>query len=123
MPIVPISLPPTSLAIEVGKAVAAIALEQGITVQIIGSTDLTHYGPNYGFMPQGTGPQAVEWVCQNNDHDMIEAVLALDPQAVLTEAAAKQNSCCAGAVAGAIAAARKLGAGNRQSRRIHYQLR
>jgi AmmeMemoRadiSam system protein B len=41
---------------------------------------------------------------------MIEAVLALDPRAVLKEAAAKQNSCCAGAVAGAIAAAVALGA-------------
>ena len=110
MPIVPISLPPTAFAMEVGRAVAAIAKETNQTIHVIGSTDLTHYGPNYGFAPQGTGPQAVEWVHQHNDRDMIEAVLALDPQAVLTEAFAKQNSCCAGAVAGAIAAARELGA-------------
>ncbi len=110
LPIVPISLPPTPLAIEIGKTVAAIALEKNVAVQIIGSTDLTHYGPNYGFKPQGTGPQAVEWVRQQNDHSMIEVILDLNPQAVLAEASAKQNSCCAGAVAGAIAAARELGA-------------
>jgi len=110
MPIVPISLPPTLLAIEVGMAVAALARERRRTIQIIGSTDLTHYGPNYGFTPRGVGPQAVAWVRQHNDRDMIEAVLALDPQAVLKEAVKKQNSCCAGAVAGAVAAARKLGA-------------
>ena len=68
IPIVPIRLPPTPLAIEVGKAVATIAQENNVTVQIIGSTELTHYGPNYGFTPQGTGPHAVEWVRQHNDH-------------------------------------------------------
>lgn len=110
IPIVPIRLPPTTLAIEVGKAVATIARERNTTIQVIGSTDLTHYGPNYGFTPQGTGPHAVEWVRQHNDHGMIEAVLAMNPQAVLAEASANQNSCCAGAVAGAIAAGRELGA-------------
>lgn len=110
MPIVPISLPPTPLAIEVGRAVAAVAREKEETIRVVGSTDLTHYGPNYGFVPHGTGSKAVEWVHQQNDHDMIEAILALNPQTVLAEASAKQNSCCAGAVAGAIAAAVDLGA-------------
>ena len=36
---------------------------------------------------------------------MIEAVLTMNPQAVLAEASTNQNSCCAGAVAGAIATA------------------
>ena len=110
IPIVPIRLPPTPLAIEIGQTVAVIARESNTTIQVIGSTDLTHYGPNYGFTPQGTGLRAVEWVRQHNDQGMIEAVLAMNPQAVLTEASANQNSCCAGAVAGAIAAVRELGA-------------
>ena len=28
---------------------------------IIGTTDLTHYGPDYGFTPQGMGPKANAW--------------------------------------------------------------
>jgi AmmeMemoRadiSam system protein B len=71
---------------------------------------LTHYGANYGFSPEGSGPQAVRWVRDQNDHEIIETMLALDPQAVIRKALAHQNACCAGAAAAALAAGLRLGA-------------
>jgi MEMO1 family protein len=77
---------------------------------VIGSTDLTHYGRNYGFIPHGSGPAALEWVRQENDHRVIEAMLALAPEKIIAEGLEHQNACCAGAAAAAVAAAMQLGA-------------
>ena len=81
-----------------------------MTTRIIGSTDLTHYGFNYGFIPEGTGTSAVEWVRNENDRKVIEAMLAMNPTRVMEEARANQNACCSGAAAAAIAAGKALGA-------------
>jgi predicted class III extradiol MEMO1 family dioxygenase len=74
------------------------------------STDLTHYGSNYGFTSRGRGKQAVDWVRNENDRRVIDAMLALEPGTVISEALASQNACCAGAAATAIEAAKNLGA-------------
>ena len=108
--IVPIGAPPTKKSLEIGKAVADMSTRMGLQVKVIGSTDLTHYGPNYGFMSQGTGPSAVDWVRNKNDRRVIEAMLAMDPEKVIQEGMAHQNACCSGAAATAIAAAKQLGA-------------
>ncbi|OIN94986.1 MAG: AmmeMemoRadiSam system protein B [Deltaproteobacteria bacterium CG1_02_45_11] len=108
--IVPIGVPPVENSFEIGKAVVEIATSLGLEVKVIGSTDLTHYGFNYGFTPKGTGPAALNWVRHENDRKVIEAMLALEPVAVISEAQACQNACCAGAAATAIAAAKQLGA-------------
>ncbi len=81
-----------------------------LTAKVIGSTDLTHYGSNYGFTSQGRGKKAVDWVRSENDRRVINAMLALEPEKVISEALASQNACCAGAVATAIEAAKNLGA-------------
>jgi AmmeMemoRadiSam system protein B len=81
-----------------------------LTAKVIGSTDLTHYGSNYGFTSKGRGKQAVDWVRSKNDRRVIDAMLALEPERVISEALASQNACCAGAAATAIEAARTLGA-------------
>jgi AmmeMemoRadiSam system protein B len=108
--IVPIGAPPTKKSLEIGKAVADMSTRMGLQVKVIGSTDLTHYGPNYGFMSQGTGPSAVDWVRNKNDRRVIEAMLAMDPEKVIQEGMTRQNACCSGAAATAIAAAKQLGA-------------
>ena len=87
-----------------------VATEMGMSVKVLGSTDLTHYGPNYGFMPQGKGEKAAQWVREENDRKVIDAMIAMDPERVLHEAASRFNACCSGAVASTIAAARQLGA-------------
>jgi MEMO1 family protein len=108
--IVPIGAPPTKKSLEMGKAVVDISTRMGLRVKVIGSTDLTHYGPNYGFTSQGTGPSAVNWVRNKNDRRVIDAILAMDPEKVIQEGLSHQNACCSGAAATAIAAAKQLGA-------------
>lgn len=108
--IVPIGVPPTQKSLEIGKAVADISQRLDLQVKVIGSTDLTHYGMNYGFVSRGTGPAALDWVRNENDRRVIEAMLAMDPDKVISEALANQNACCSGAAATAIAAAKQLGA-------------
>jgi AmmeMemoRadiSam system protein B len=107
--IVPLGVPPTPEALKIGKYAVETALAAGRSVKVLGSTDLTHYGVNYGFTPMGCGVAAHAGVRQENDRTVIEAMLALDPLAVIREARACHNACCAGAAATAIAAAKKLG--------------
>jgi MEMO1 family protein len=108
--IVAIGIPPSQMAVEVGEFIAQISVRLGISVKVIGSTDLTHYGPNYGFSPKGTGAKALDWVIRENDRGVIDQMLAMNPTGVIQEARKSGNACCAGAAAAAIAAGKKMGA-------------
>jgi len=112
--IIPIGVPPIATSLEIGKSVAQVATRLGITIKAIGSTDLTHYGMNYGFFPKGTGHTAVDWVQQENDQRIIDALVSMDPGRVIREALESQNACCAGAAATAIATAKAMGADRAQ---------
>jgi AmmeMemoRadiSam system protein B len=61
---------------------------------VIGSTDLTHYGPNYGFTSKGVGSTAVDWVRDENDRRVIDAMTRMDPDAVIREGLSNDNACC-----------------------------
>ena len=108
--ILAIGVPPTETSLQIGRAVVDWAKEKKKRLKIIGSTDLTHYGPNYGFSPQGTGIQAVNWVREQNDRKAIDAMLAMNPEKMVEEGQRNQNACCTGAAAAAIAAACHAGA-------------
>jgi AmmeMemoRadiSam system protein B len=108
--IVAMGVPPNKSSLLIGKAAADIANQMGLKAKVIGSTDLTHYGYNYGFTSKGTGKKAVDWVRNENDRRVINAMLALAPENVIAEALASQNACCAGAAATAIETAKHLGA-------------
>ncbi len=108
--ILPIGVPPSPTAVEVGKTVAASSKRLGRKIAILGSTDLTHYGANYGFTPKGTGEGAVDWVKHENDHRIVDLMVNMDPVGVLEEANRNHNACCSGAAAAAIAASKELGA-------------
>jgi AmmeMemoRadiSam system protein B len=108
--IVPMGVPPKEASLEIGRAVVKAADEMGKTIKVIGSTDLTHYGTNYGFTSQGSGEKAVKWVRDENDKKIIDTMLGMDSNRVITEALSSQNACCAGAAATAIECARQLGA-------------
>ncbi len=108
--IVTMGVPPSRSSLEIGRSVIALVKQMGLTAKVIGSTDLTHYGSNYGFTSRGTGKKAVNWVRNENDRRVIDAMLALEPENVINEALASQNACCAGAAATAIEAAKNLGA-------------
>jgi AmmeMemoRadiSam system protein B len=79
-------------------------------IRVIGSTDMTHYGPNFGFEPAGSGRDAVQWVKTKNDAAAIDAMESMDDKAILSEGLAHHNMCCPGAAAATAAAAKKMGA-------------
>ena len=108
--ILPILVPPREQAVELGKVVGnIISAEEHKKIICIGSTDLTHYGPRYGFTPMGVGDEALKWADSVNDRRFIDLALKLEPQGMLTSAAEHCNACGAGAAAAAVAAAKKLG--------------
>jgi AmmeMemoRadiSam system protein B len=102
--------PLSSKAVSLGKEVAGIAIEKGIAIAAVASTDLTHYGPNYGFMNKGTGPDSVQWVKNVNDRGFIDLALKLDGDGLLKHALAHGSACSAGAAASAAATSKALGA-------------
>jgi len=108
--ILPLGVPPKASSIKIGERIAELAEEAGKKMLVIGSTDLTHYGYNYGHTPKGTGKKAVDWVKNENDKRIIDLMLDIRPEEILTEALANLNSCCSGAAAAAVAAVRKAGA-------------
>jgi AmmeMemoRadiSam system protein B len=97
-------------AFEAGRELARIAGKLGRKLAVLGSTDLTHYGENYGFEPRGRGGDALAWVREVNDARFIEAVLSGDPQAILLRAEEDRSACSAGAVLGALGFALEKGA-------------
>jgi AmmeMemoRadiSam system protein B len=101
---------PQSLKAEtLGEEVAEIAKKEGISILAIGSTDLTHYGPNYGFLGKGTGPASVEWVKKENDKGFIDRALKMDAQGLLKHALENNSACSAGAAVCAMATCKALG--------------
>ena len=108
--ILPLGVSPTSNSLQIGERVAELSAEQGKRVIVLGSTDLTHYGYNYGYTPKGVGEEAVDWVKQENDKKVIDLMLDMNPEGVIRESLENSNACCSGAAATAIAAAKKLGA-------------
>ena len=108
--ILALGVPPAETSLRIGTAVVEAAGRLGLRLKVVGSTDLTHYGDNYGFTGHGTGSTAVAWVKQENDRRIIEAMLDLDPKRLISEALENQNACCSGAAATAIEAGKQLGA-------------
>jgi AmmeMemoRadiSam system protein B len=104
-------LPADRSSFEAGRLIARTGKALGRRFAVLGSTDLTHYGDNYGFSPQGRGIRALRWVAEQNDRAFIEAVEGGDPEIVLERAEQDRSSCSAGAVLGALAAARTVNCG------------
>jgi AmmeMemoRadiSam system protein B len=108
--ILPILTPPRERAVTLGAKVGElISRAERKKIVCIASTDLTHYGPRYGFTPMGMGKHALQWAQTVNDRKFIDLALKMEPQQLLTDAAENCNACGAGAAAAAIAAAKALG--------------
>ena len=102
--------PPSRDAEALGAALARAAQETGRAVAVVGSTDLTHYGSNYGFSPSGSGERALKWVREVNDRRFIESVLAMDVGAAIERAQRERSACSAGGAIAAMGFARAMGA-------------
>jgi AmmeMemoRadiSam system protein B len=108
--LLPILVPTNDSALDLGRTVAEQVQASNTTIVALGSTDLTHYGPRYGFTPMGIGSEALHWASEVNDRQFIDLALRLEPQRLLTNALENGNACGPGAAAAAIATAKKLGA-------------
>lgn len=100
--------PHLKVAFKLGEEAVRICQERGLRCLAFGSTDLTHYGPDYGFLPAGSGPQALEWVKGVNDARFIEAAVRLDAAALLRLGTEEGSACSAGAAAAAVVVAGRL---------------
>ncbi len=108
--IVPIMVPSVARADEVGEAVARTLKAYKYDALIIGTTDLTHYGPNYGFAPEGVGPKANAWAKVENDRRFVDLLCSLKARELVSEAAERKNACSGGAAAATLGAVTELGA-------------
>ncbi|MGO9122917.1 MAG: AmmeMemoRadiSam system protein B [Desulfomonilaceae bacterium] len=110
VPLIATHSPSSEKAVQFAAAVDELLKSRGLAAVFLGSSDLTHYGPNYGFTPHGTGASAVKWVKDENDHSLIRKAIAMDAQALLEDARAKRNTCSAGSIASVIESAVRNGA-------------
>lgn len=106
--IVPIAVLPDKNAIKIGERLTDVVQNADKNVVAVGTTDLTHYGYNYGFAPFGTGDKALKWM-HDNDMSIIDLALSLNPEAIIDEAKKKHNACGPGALAATAAYAKKRG--------------
>jgi AmmeMemoRadiSam system protein B len=108
--VIPIMVPCVKSAPEIGDAVARTLRAYDYNALIVGTTDLTHYGPHYGFIPVGVGAEANAWAKNVNDRRFIDLVCRLRGDELVAEASAHKNACSSGAAAATIAAVTALGA-------------
>ena len=101
---------PSSSAGIIGSQVAEAAKGVSKNIRVIGSTDMTHYGPDFGFTSAGIGERAVEWVKTKNDKTAIAAMMTMNTDQIIAQGLQHKNMCCPGAAAAAAAACGKLGA-------------
>lgn len=74
----------------------------------VASADFTHYGPNYGFTPHGTGEKAFIWA-KENDKILIDTLEKLDFDSIEQIIDKYQNSCSPNSLTAAIAYASMKG--------------
>lgn len=96
--IIPIAVLPEPAATAIGMAAAkALDLQKRSTI-FLASSDLTHYGRQFGTAPAGTGPKAEAWM-EENDRRLIDILCQGTGEEVLEEALMHRNACGAGALA------------------------
>lgn len=103
VPVIAIHSPSSDAARALGSAMESYMQGKGLIAVYIGSADLTHYGPNYGFIPRGKGLEALKWVKEENDRVLIDQALAMDAEGLLRESRSRHNTCSAGPIASVIA--------------------
>ncbi len=108
--ILPIGVPPSPVSLDIGERLGLLAGDLKRRVCVLGSTDLTHYGDSYGYAPKGRGSAAVDWVKNENDRKIIDLMVGMHGSEIIQESLKNRNACCGGAVAAAIACAKKIGA-------------
>lgn len=107
--VLPVEVPVVEHADQIGMATARQLELAGLSAVFLASSDLTHYGPNYRFTPQGVGPRALDWA-KDNDRRLLSLVAEVRVERIVPEVAARFNACGGGAIAAMLAACRERGA-------------
>jgi AmmeMemoRadiSam system protein B len=107
--LLPIEVPTIDRAVEIGRSTARQLLETKRTAVFLASSDLTHYGANYGFAPGGLGTAGLEWA-RTNDRRLLDLVAAFEVDQIVPEVKGRMNACGGGAIAAMLAACREYGA-------------
>ena len=81
-------VPPTNVSIMLGEFLADRSGHDK-SLAVVGSTDLTHYGPAYGESNHGSGREAYLWARDQNDRSFIDAMISLELPLALSLAAAR----------------------------------
>lgn len=102
-------LPPRDIILDIVDLLMEFVRRHEARPVFVGSTDLTHYGPQFHFTPHGVGERAHRWARNENDAAFIQKLLELDPQGCLEEGLSNHNACCPGAAAAAVTSARLMG--------------
>jgi MEMO1 family protein len=109
VPIIAIHSPASTGAVDLALAVDSLLDKPGYSAVYVGSADLTHYGPNYGFMPMGKGAASVEWVKNFNDKSIVDKATAMNVEGVLEDAVTLHNTCSAGPIVSVMVSVEKFG--------------
>ena len=107
--LLPIVVPPRPSSLRLGEALAEVLSDIPKRIVCIGSTDLTHYGPRYGFTPMGQGSSGLRWAADVNDRHFIDLAVTLDAERLLTDAIDQGSACGPGAAVAAVVMARQRG--------------
>ena len=108
--ILPIMVPPSDQSARIGELIGSKLGAAGLGVVIIGTSDLTHYGPSYGMTSHGEGQAGLDWARNVNDRRMLDRILGFDADRIVPEAVEHHNACGSGAIAATMAACQALGA-------------
>jgi AmmeMemoRadiSam system protein B len=92
-----------------GQKVGELVKNAKKKIVCIASTDLTHYGPRYGFSPQGAGPEGIRWAHEVNDRDFINKAVKLDADNLFISSVNSENACGPAAAAAVVATAKAAG--------------
>ncbi|NBC97305.1 MAG: AmmeMemoRadiSam system protein B, partial [Deinococcus-Thermus bacterium] len=108
--IVPCMIPTHPNAPRWGEALGRLLAEWDETVVVVASSDLTHYGPNYDFVPRGDGEAGCRWAYEVNDRRLLDLVTSMAGRRIVEQTQTHHNACGGGAIAAVVAAAQALGA-------------
>jgi AmmeMemoRadiSam system protein B len=107
--VLPVEVPVVDNAAEIGRKTARMLLERGHRAVFLASSDLTHYGPSYRFVPAGVGIEALNWA-KENDRGLLRRIENFEIDQIVPEVRQHLNACGAGAIAAMLAACKEAGA-------------
>ena len=108
IPIVPLRVPSGQNALKLAEIINTVSSSSNLNIAVLGSTDLTHYGLNYNFIPQQSLEDPLKWV-EESDRRILQAMIDVEPVNILELAHDNQSACSAGAAACATSYARIRG--------------